>query len=252
MRRISQMNKPTPKWFRNLLATGLTGLSLACQTQAPPLVAPPEPPPPPEVYTENQAVAEPTNNSFEPKLDILFVIDDSQSMAPHQQRLAANISRFVESFSVEGFIDFHIGVVSIWDSVRYGTTVLEMNSSGVRNFDPIGELKTLKAPAGQEALVEGMVPRYLSRDSFASREDFLSVLRETLLIGYRPYCCTKRQIREAEAEAKKTGAEPKIEFSGPEYEELFSPVVAALGAPERLQGPNQGFFAPDPNLFWYL
>ncbi|MCB0365751.1 MAG: hypothetical protein H6624_01955 [Bdellovibrionaceae bacterium] len=241
-------SKITLRGLRHLLALGITTLSLACQTQAPPLVAPPEPPPPPEVYVENQAVAEPTNNSFEPKLDILFVIDDSQSMAPHQQRLAANINRFVESFSVEGFIDFHIGVIPIWDSVRYGSMVKELSSSGQRNYDPIGELKPLKAPEGQENLVQGIVPRYLSRDTFEDRNDFLNVLKETLLIGYRPYCCTKTQIREIEAAAKKAGTEPKIEYSGPEYEELFSPVVAALGAPERLQGPNQGFFRPGSQL----
>ena len=119
MRKLVHLTKK----IRRSLLVALLLSPLACQTQSPPLVSPPEPPPPPEIYVANQAVAEPTNNSFVPKLDILFVIDDSQSMAPHQKRLVHNISRFVESFAVEDFIDFHIGVVSIWDSVRYGKVV---------------------------------------------------------------------------------------------------------------------------------
>lgn len=251
MKTCQKQNQTIAHWVTRTLASLCICTLLACQTEAPPLVAPPTPPPPPpppEVYVANQAVAEPSQNSFTPKLDILFVIDDSGSMAPHQQRLAANIARFVESFSVEDFIDFHIGVVSTWDSVRYGSLVPEFNSSGARNFDPIGELKVLKAPAQSPSLLEGKSERFLSRSTFADRRDFLAVLKETLLIGYRQYCCSEAKLRELRAEAKKAGREPKIEYMGPEFEELFSPVVAALGAPERLSGPNRGFFRPGSQL----
>lgn len=49
---------------------------------------------------------------LDPKLDILFVVDDSGSMAGHQANLSANIDRFVKVFFQRVTIDYHVGVIS--------------------------------------------------------------------------------------------------------------------------------------------
>jgi hypothetical protein len=49
---------------------------------------------------------------FEPKLDILFVVDDSGSMQTHQSNLSNNIFGFVNGFVQRQDIDYHVGVVT--------------------------------------------------------------------------------------------------------------------------------------------
>ena len=49
---------------------------------------------------------------FDPSVDILFVIDNSGSMEPHQNNLSRNINRFIQNFVKKSGLDFHIGVVS--------------------------------------------------------------------------------------------------------------------------------------------
>lgn len=49
---------------------------------------------------------------FEPKVDIIFVVDNSGSMSTHQQNLASNIALFTDSMDKNSFIDYHIGVIS--------------------------------------------------------------------------------------------------------------------------------------------
>ncbi|PWU21666.1 MAG: hypothetical protein C5B49_02280 [Bdellovibrio sp.] len=47
-----------------------------------------------------------------PAVDILFVIDDSGSMAAHQRNLARNLDLFLRGFQQHTEINFHIGVIS--------------------------------------------------------------------------------------------------------------------------------------------
>lgn len=49
---------------------------------------------------------------FDPKLDILFVVDDSGSMHSHQNNLARNIFLFINGFVQRKDIDYHIGVIT--------------------------------------------------------------------------------------------------------------------------------------------
>lgn len=48
----------------------------------------------------------------DPKVDILFVVDNSGSMDAHQKNLAANVGRFISAFFNRISIDYHIGVLS--------------------------------------------------------------------------------------------------------------------------------------------
>ncbi len=61
-----------------------------------------------------------TTGSFNNKLDILFVIDDSGSMAPYQTNLSNNFSAFINDFITKGY-DFRIAVItsSAWEAGFY-------------------------------------------------------------------------------------------------------------------------------------
>lgn len=56
---------------------------------------------------------------FDPKADILFVIDNSGSMEPHQRNLVRNIDLFVSAFLKTSIIDYNIGVITT-DTEGYG------------------------------------------------------------------------------------------------------------------------------------
>lgn len=62
-----------------------------------------------------------TNSSFNNKLDILFVIDDSGSMSPYQTNLSNNFSAFISDFITKGY-DFRIAVItsSAWEAQFFG------------------------------------------------------------------------------------------------------------------------------------
>lgn len=142
---------------------------------------------------------------FNPQVDILFVIDNSDSMKSAQSNLAENIGRFTEKIAQNRMIDFHVGVISTWDSSeRFATT----------KKDPygLGELRHVKDSKGQ---------KYNAR--FITRKE-QSLMASTLKIGVAAYA-----------------------DGGPENEEFFSPLMAALEKSGR-GGPNEGFFRPDAQL----
>jgi hypothetical protein len=146
---------------------------------------------------------------YQPKVDILFVIDNSDSMKEHQERLKANIDRFVEAFEAHERLDFHIGVVSVFDSKRFGPVVKE--------FYPLGQLRPLRDPDLPGEPLAG--PQYVTR-----APGYAKILGETLKIG---------------TQARGTTAN---DLGGPEYEESFTPVMAAL------DGRNEGFLREDARL----
>ncbi|MBK9322593.1 MAG: VWA domain-containing protein [Bdellovibrionaceae bacterium] len=49
---------------------------------------------------------------IDPRLDILFVVDNSMSMDSHQSNLATNVEKFTAEFTKSSFIDYHIGVIT--------------------------------------------------------------------------------------------------------------------------------------------
>lgn len=180
-----------------------TALLAACAPANPQKMAPPE--------AELSATESAPINSrvdFVPKADILFVVDNSDSMKEHQAKLKANIANFVKAFDGNKRLDFHIGVVSVFDSKRYGKVV--------QNFKPIGEMYTVKAEGAQAgALGSNYVTRF---------DGYQKVLGDTIEIG---------------TIARGTD---KNDLGGPEFEESFSPVLAAL------DGKNVGFLRPEAHL----
>jgi hypothetical protein len=86
-----------------LLAFILTG-AFGCSKKASRAYLPP--------YAPEKSVTDSTSDVFDPKADILFVIDNSGSMDTHQQNLARNIDLFVSEFLKTSIIDYNIGVVT--------------------------------------------------------------------------------------------------------------------------------------------
>lgn len=91
------------KLFRTLVLTPLLFLT-ACYNGEKTLI-----PKQPFVPLE---VEEGYNLVFQPKVDILFLVDDSGSMYSAQSQLAQNISLFTRAMEKNEFLDYHIGVIT--------------------------------------------------------------------------------------------------------------------------------------------
>ena len=88
-----------------LLLAALIGLA-GCTEKADKVYLPPYKPDKPIVDDDIDA------EYFDPRADILFVIDDSVSMDDHQNNLVQNINKFTEVFLQKSVLDYNIGVIS--------------------------------------------------------------------------------------------------------------------------------------------
>ena len=125
---------------------------------------------------------------FNPQIDLLFVIDNSDSMRSAQENLRRNLDKFTAGFTRNPMIDYHIGVISTWDSSERART-------NKKDSYEIGELRHVRDTRGNISS-----RRFLDRKT-ATPE----ILASSLHIGVTPY-----------------------EQGGPENEEFLSPLLAAL------------------------
>lgn len=139
---------------------------------------------------------------FNPRVDILFVIDNSDSMKSAQANLVRNINSFASGLQKNRMIDYHIGVTSVWDSSQAYVT-------NKNNVHQNGELRR----------VTGSESRFVSKANNRS-----GLLASTLNIGIAP-----------------------LAQGGPEFEEVFTPISAALKLGGR-GASNEGFFRDDAQL----
>ncbi|XGC82200.1 hypothetical protein ACES2L_06845 [Bdellovibrio bacteriovorus] len=141
---------------------------------------------------------------FNPRVDILFVVDNSDSMKSAQENLVKNIDGFTARITKNKMIDYHIGVMSVWDSS-------ERYAKANANSYQIGELRLVKGGRNQNY-------------RFVTKADGKGVLASTLNIGVAPF-----------------------EKGGPEVEEMFSPLAAAIEKTGR-GATNEDFFREDAQL----
>lgn len=66
----------------------------------------PQPPKPKPIENEADTVV------YDPRVDILFVVDNSGSMSSYQQSLAANINQFLAEFFRNNVLEYQIGVIT--------------------------------------------------------------------------------------------------------------------------------------------
>jgi hypothetical protein len=198
----------------------------ACSPENPRLVAPPV------KYGEAATESKPQVMTVSPKVDILMVIDNSDSMLDEQNDLGRNIDRFTTGLAANSGIDFHIAAVSVWDSITF--------KDMIKDYGP-GELRRLKRPDGGAMPDEfgrfvssrANYDEYLSKAGFklGTEPGWLQVLRASMKIGTEAY--------------NEKWKEQKI--GGPNIEEIFSPVKMALSA-GMADGPNKGFRRNDAHL----
>jgi hypothetical protein len=65
--------------------------------------------------------------AFDPRVDILFVVDNSGSMGDHQQNLADNMAKFTSTFTKSSVLDYNIGIVTT--DMRHGECCGELVGS---------------------------------------------------------------------------------------------------------------------------
>lgn len=94
---------------------------------------------------------------FNPKVDILFVVDDSGSMDSHQGRLSKNIDTLTQSIDRNKVIDYHIGVITSSMDSYYG--------SG--------------SASGGRLVSKGGAPRFVDRNTVNG----MNYLRSNLMVG---------------------------------------------------------------------
>lgn len=164
----------------------------------------------PEVFQEESLSAMESQPLPDPKINILFVVDNSGSMQNYQTLLSQNIEKFTNTFFNNTRLDYKIGVVPVYDS-KFLNDKKVYGTAGIRKMNPLGELVELK---GVEPTNKKQV--YITRDTPNAKE----VLKKTVLIGTQ---------------------------WGPEAEESFSPVLAITNK-EINSEINQNFYDEDAYL----
>jgi hypothetical protein len=94
--------------------TGIAGLVLASSLSCSPAAPKAYQAPVFEKVTDSKVVVD-------PRVDILFVVDNSGSMDSHQQDLADNVAKFTTEFTNTSFIDYNIGVITTDNDSTYSS-----------------------------------------------------------------------------------------------------------------------------------
>lgn len=145
---------------------------------------------------------------FNPQVDILFVTDNSESMLAAQTNLVKNMEGFTAGILKNKMIDYQIGVISVWDSSA-------AYAKNKKDTYDIGDLRLIKNSKSQVAT---------NRRFVAKSDNNPSLIAPTLNIGIAP-----------------------LAQGGPENEEIFSPLSAAIKKTGR-GAVNEGFFRPNAQL----
>lgn len=165
---------------------------------------------PPESYKKVSMESEVSELKITNQVDILFIIDNSESMLSHQRNLASNIKYFVHALEDSNLIDYHIGITTIFDK-RYGKEI--------KKFNPLGHLIPLKRE------IANLPFNFYTRDHHD-----LDLLSDSLMIGVVP-------LKDVEGN-----------YQGPEVEQIFSPIEKAFAEPAISSLSNLGFYRPDAKL----
>ena len=151
-----------------------------------------------------------TQAAGDPKVNVLFVVDNSGSMKGYQQKLSRNMRLFTDKFFANSRIDYRIGVVPVYDS-KYLNDKKVYPRVGVRKMNALAELVPLKGLAPED----NQSQLFITRNTLNPKQ----VLEQTVAIGVQ---------------------------WGPEAEESFSPVLAI--ADDTINAKNQGFYEKDAYL----
>lgn len=196
--------------------------------------------PPQLTYEQAKVSSEGVSISYNPQLDILFVLDNSKSMTEEIKYLKSNISSFVDKFANNSIIDWHIGVTYVHDSIRYNDEIVKKTNPNT------GKIQYYNA--GELIPVNGV--KFIDRSH--SKKDL-----ETLFdVKTAPNFVENNNVVQFDYVSKntikkdKSGNEVLDENGkpvysqvaiGPENEESFTAVKGALSM-SSLMGQNKGFY----------
>lgn len=189
---------------------------IACsETETPLLMDPPK-----EVkVVETKAL--PPIQKMKTKVDIIFMLDNSNSMKNEIEKIKENAHKFTDNLKKFPQVDPHIGVIYTFDSSRY--TNDPNNSRSVLKFHPLNGRLQFFDKGELVFLNQNKSKRFLTKKD-------LNILPEYFNIEV-PFIAVKN--------------DKKQEFPiGPEIEEMFSPLVAAT----QNNTENNGFFREDALL----
>ncbi|PIT98841.1 MAG: hypothetical protein COT74_14240 [Bdellovibrionales bacterium CG10_big_fil_rev_8_21_14_0_10_45_34] len=142
---------------------------------------------------------------FRPKVNILFVKDNSESMQDELERVAEGIDKFLSEFAGKGVIEWRIGVISVYDSRRASF----ISEAG------LGRLERLKS-IDQSGNVIVLDPIFATKEN-STKE----IIAATINSGVK-----------------------SLKDGGPEFEEMFTPLLAATD-PTLNAESNGGFWQRD-------
>lgn len=153
--------KVSTRKIQVLALAALVVLGASCSQVSEKGAVPPNGPPQKKVTDHDETV------SFNPKVDILFVVDDSGSMDSHQNNLSRNIRLFTQEIQKTTFLDYHIGVVTT-----------SMDGASARYCDRTGGY-------GARACGDGRLVRYKTQVPYVDNNtpNALSVLEDNLIVG---------------------------------------------------------------------
>jgi hypothetical protein len=163
------------------------------------------------------------------EVDILFVIDNSRSMAEEQLILQKNINKFVGALQAMKS-DYHIGVVSVYDQGRM--------KPGSPSHWANGKLRPLKAGSAQLASfsLEDKENNCITTDVMAKRDD-----------SFQPGFITRSTPNGLQTlENSLNVGILCLGHDGPHHEELFTPVLAAVRP--SMNAENKGFMRENAHL----
>jgi len=147
-----------------------------------------------------------------PKAEIVFVIDDSASMKDHITRVSENINQFVDTFSRNNPLEYHLAVTSVYDFRRFTKAEYQEKYANDPKFFDLAQFHPVKK--SETEVIE-------NKFFISSQDDDLNnLLKNTLKID----------IHELG-----TGGTVGM---GPENEELFSPVAEIYGVGAKHASPK--------------
>ena len=198
--------------MKNWMWLGIALLAVACGRPKSTYLMPP-----PQQIEEVQQDSKGLDVEYNPMVDILFVLDNSKSMEDELSLLRKNMHDFVKSFGDNSIIDYHIGVTMVHDSTRYNNeVVLKINpDTGAVQYREKGEL----LPIGDK--------RFIDRENLGNLESLFDI--QTPYVPCNVWRNTSGKqfdsCKQPKPEGNLTLAKAAV---GPEVEESFSPVIAAL------------------------
>lgn len=169
-----------------------------------------------ELHPVNKRVSPGEPISYDPSVDVVIVVDDSERMKFHHETTIEAIDKMTDSFVRNVRLNFRLGAVSVWDHERFSDP--EILAQRKTELPKRGRLLPLRDSNGFLTDEEGEIigPNFIDRNT----KNYVEIIKETL----------KVEITDRD-------------YGGPEFESLFTPVIDAL-KPE----VNPDFFRPDAEL----